>query len=496
MLVVESLLSLSLSEDVTPSSDERSLALTVSRFRLESCSRRLSVLVVELSVLPLDDELPWMLEIMRERSSGSAFIIDAFAAERRILYRESPESELSLESLRMLTMSSVMLSAEASVVVLLVEESEDVEVVDDDSRELSRELMELETLLTLDMNGPPSIPIGRRFRRRFFCFRCFVAGGEQAPLSDKSVDSGKRLQAKTPPASHRGDRQEEGPAAMRGRSCRRTPLSARLFDLTESLAVIHSDGVTQPGTSPPLVNKGMNHKEKRILLGLTTTSGSDWREKTDEIREFDLKEIALFPTGIDRRGRDELYRRLEKTSIESIPHVHLRGDMTRDEIEYLKGTYGTRAFNIHPAADGRGYPFVGDSADRDMVFVENTLCVPASAEIDRHGGLCIDFSHWEVAKNLGNTSYSGFDETAKRHPVGCCHVSAFPLGIRSSPSAILSSNLHYLRDLSDLDYVAGYVAYMPDIVSIELENPFSEQIVARDYLERMVNGAGSSRKDR
>jgi hypothetical protein len=234
----------------------------------------------------------------------------------------------------------------------------------------------------------------------------------------------------------------------------------------------------------------MDHKEKQVLLGLTTTSGSDWRGKTDEIKQLDLREVALFPTGLDRRGRDELYSRLEKTDIKSIPHAHLRGDMTRDEFEYLRSTYGTRVFNTHPAADGRGYPFVDGSADRNMVFVENTLSVPTIAELDQHGGLCIDFSHWEIARNLGNVHYAGFDRTARKYRIGCCHVSAFPLRIRNDTPAILSSKLHYLRDLTDLDYMADYVEYVPDIVSIELENPFSEQIVVRDYLERMLNAPG------
>ena len=152
----------------------------------------------------------------------------------------------------------------------------------------------------------------------------------------------------------------------------------------------------------------MDHKERRILLGLTTTSGSDWREKTEEIGQFDVREIALFPTGLDRRARDELYRRLERTNIESVPHVHLRGDMAGDEWKYLKSTYGAEVFNIHPAADAHGYPFAEGPADRTMIFVENTTCVPTAAELDRHGGLCIDFSHWECAKRLGNRQYLGF----------------------------------------------------------------------------------------
>jgi hypothetical protein len=234
----------------------------------------------------------------------------------------------------------------------------------------------------------------------------------------------------------------------------------------------------------------MDYREKKILPGLTTTPGSDWREKTDEIGQLGLKEIALFPTGLDRGERDELYSRLERTGIASIPHVHLRGDMARDEIEYLGSTYGTRVFNIHPAADGRGYPFVNDCAALHMVFVENTVCVPADAELDLYGGLCIDFSHWEIAKSLGNVHYHGFERTARKYRTGCCHVSAFPARLKNDPSAVRSSNLHYLRDLSDLDYMAGYVEYVPDIVSIELENPFREQVIVRDYLARILSAPG------
>jgi hypothetical protein len=133
----------SLSEEVVSRRDERVLALTVSRFRLESCSMRLAVLV-ESSEVSLDDEPAWAFEMIVERSSGSAFMIDALAPESRMLYMES-DSELSLESPRRLTMSSTALSAEE------VEELEAVEVVDDDKRFVSRDVTELDTELMLDM---------------------------------------------------------------------------------------------------------------------------------------------------------------------------------------------------------------------------------------------------------------------------------------------------------------------------------------------------------
>jgi hypothetical protein len=64
--------------------------------------------------------------------------------------------------------------------------------------------------------------------------------------------------------------------------------------------------------------------ERKILLGLTTTPRSDWREKIREIDELGLEEAALFPTFIHLPERKELYGLLEKTGIKKAPHVHLR----------------------------------------------------------------------------------------------------------------------------------------------------------------------------
>jgi len=50
---------------------------------------------------------------------------------------------------------------------------------------------------------------------------------------------------------------------------------------------------------------------KKILVTLTTTNSS-WREKIEEIKNLELKEIALFLTGLNRQEREECYRTLPK----------------------------------------------------------------------------------------------------------------------------------------------------------------------------------------
>ena len=87
---------------------------------------------------------------------------------------------------------------------------------------------------------------------------------------------------------------------------------------------------------------------KNILLSVTTTTGSDWKKMVADINKLKIEEVALFPTAILRKEREELYQLLDSSSIESIPFVHLRRDMLPSELEYLIKKYKTKVFNIHP----------------------------------------------------------------------------------------------------------------------------------------------------
>jgi len=43
--------------------------------------------------------------------------------------------------------------------------------------------------------------------------------------------------------------------------------------------------------------------KRKVLLGLTTTFGSDWRAKIKEIDKLKIQEIALFPTCLGEKNR-------------------------------------------------------------------------------------------------------------------------------------------------------------------------------------------------
>lgn len=229
-----------------------------------------------------------------------------------------------------------------------------------------------------------------------------------------------------------------------------------------------------------------------ILLGLTTTPGSDWRGKVAEIKKFGITKIALFPTFIESNDRKELYGLLEQITELSIPHVHLRSDMELDEVTYLSERFGVEVFNKHSAKGKYTYP---DSYKyfNNQLYIENTYFNPDPQELVSLGGLCIDYSHWEMFSLQPDVTYHEVaketEKLAKSYNIGCCHVSAIQdTKIKNDHFPdFYNYSVHYMTELSQLDYMEKYKCFLPCYVSLELENSFKEQLEAKAYLEKILN---------
>lgn len=108
-------------------------------------------------------------------------------------------------------------------------------------------------------------------------------------------------------------------------------------------------------------------------------------------------------------------------------------------------------------------------------------------------GTCIDFSHWkDAALSLGEKGNGKMEKIAKKYKIGCCHISAVSDKIRNEIDCITGQNFlccsaHWMDKLSQLDYIKDYVQYLPEYVSIELENSFEKQLEVKEYLEKIIN---------
>ena len=234
----------------------------------------------------------------------------------------------------------------------------------------------------------------------------------------------------------------------------------------------------------------MKHK---ILLGLTTTPGSDWREKVKEIEKFEIEELALFPTFLKLDERKELYALLEKTKLKNIPHVHLRDDMEEWELDLFYNKYNSRLFNIHPNLAGLN--FIENSKYKEIIFVENLFKLDDIyfEILNKCAGLCIDFSHWEdQGKIIKHEGYEKMEKLCEEYKVGCCHISAVSEKTHEivdyqTGKKYFFRDSHTMSDFSELNYVKKYVQYFPEYVSIELENSFEKQLEVKEYLEKIIN---------
>ena len=234
-------------------------------------------------------------------------------------------------------------------------------------------------------------------------------------------------------------------------------------------------------------------KKHIILPGLTTTPESDWRGKVKEIDELGLKEIALFPTFLKISDRKELYALLEKTKLQRIPHVHLRDDMEEWEVDLLYEKYNTRLFNMH--YNQQSIDFMLKSKYQGIIFLENLseLTDMYVDNVPKCGGMCVDVSHWNGAVFLGTKSYAIMEDMLEKYKVGCCHISAeskepyMYVNPKNGKETLVKDD-HWLDDMAQLDYVKNYVQFLPEYVSIELENTFAEQLKVKEYLDKIING--------
>lgn len=227
-------------------------------------------------------------------------------------------------------------------------------------------------------------------------------------------------------------------------------------------------------------------ENKKILLGFTTTPASNWKNKLEEIKKFNIKEVALFLGPLKKEKREKIYQELKKTPLDSIPHVHARTDMGTEEFDYLAEKYETKVFNIHSLKDFPLTENIDFSKYYKKIYLENVQFVPDEKEIEVFGGLCIDFSHWENGKLTNWKAYENFEKLAKKYPIGCCHISAITDNLIKWPEWSTYDS-HNFKKLEEFDYIKKYTQYLPDIISIELENSFEEQLEVKEYLEKIIN---------
>lgn len=226
-------------------------------------------------------------------------------------------------------------------------------------------------------------------------------------------------------------------------------------------------------------------KNNRVLVSVTTTYGSDWRQKFREATDLSITECALFPTTLSKKDREEYFGLLEKSSIKSCPFVHLRSDMTLDEMDYLVENFGTKVFNTHCRAE---YPRINDwSKYAGRIYIENIYHAFDPEEMKDWAGICFDASHLENDRRQNPERFAKIVKALDTYPIGCNHISGVVDKIRINSEGEQRFDTHHFDDLANFDYLKKFPKkYFSEFCAIEVANTLEEQLKAKEYIENLL----------
>ncbi|OGD63531.1 hypothetical protein A2215_02320 [Candidatus Berkelbacteria bacterium RIFOXYA2_FULL_43_10] len=207
--------------------------------------------------------------------------------------------------------------------------------------------------------------------------------------------------------------------------------------------------------------------------------------RAEEALDLGMKEVAFFPTTIERAERGKIYEMLEGKI--TFPHVHLRHDMDALELDYLINAFKTKLFNIHPIYATEFLRF-GAKYTKQM-YVENygILTEDFLDILSKFDGLCLDTSHFEDEwYGQSRADNRVLADNIDKIKIGCCHIGPVIWDISLGVNRKYRS-AHRFSTLSEFDYLSKFIDLLPPIVSIEVENTISEQLQARDYVDKMIS---------
>ena len=218
----------------------------------------------------------------------------------------------------------------------------------------------------------------------------------------------------------------------------------------------------------------------RLFVGITCTSigrkKDHWREQLKEINRYNIEEVALFPTTLQIKQREILYRELDKSCIKEIKLVHLRGqDFTAEEIEFFYDRYNTRLFNCHEKEFDTLYAKFPQFRKHIILEpnyddrIENKL-LPS-----RMGGFCIDLAHLKAAKDRHSVEY----DYVLQH----LGDTRFPANHLNGYSKRRKTDLHFVTNKNQFDYLRDLPPQVfSQVIGLELENSIKKQLEYREYI--------------
>lgn len=223
----------------------------------------------------------------------------------------------------------------------------------------------------------------------------------------------------------------------------------------------------------------MNFDDK-ILVSITGHTNKDWEKKFKEIEKLKLTKVALFLERFKAGQRKKLYKALLNSRIKEIPLVHIRHDMSKDELKFLADTYNSKYLTIHEQCfdilqKWRGY------YKKLYLEMNNDDFISKKVDLSKIGGFCIDVSHFKKAEERWVKEYEFVMNKRKRKDLFVCnHLSGY--------SYRKNTDLHTARKNNDFDYLRTLPKFIfGKCVAIEIDNPIRQQLKFKKHIVKLLN---------
>ncbi len=225
----------------------------------------------------------------------------------------------------------------------------------------------------------------------------------------------------------------------------------------------------------------------KILPSITTTGVANWQENIDQVASLGINEVALFVSFAQEIERKEIYKKLEKIPDLQIPFCHIRSDMPKSELLYLKQKFNTDLFNIHTL---KSHPLEYEYGElKKSILIENHAHpVFSEQEITEFGGICLDLAHLENARLESSEAFEKTVRLIEKFSVRANHLSAISFTPVRIENEEFRFDEHLDHNFREFDYILRYPDnYFGKYIILELENSINFQLKIRDYLTKILS---------
>jgi len=214
-----------------------------------------------------------------------------------------------------------------------------------------------------------------------------------------------------------------------------------------------------------------------ILVSITGKDEIACIEKINEVNNLDVKKVGLFLEFLDKEQKKKVYAELLKSKIEEIPLVHIRYDMAKDELKFLKNKFKTKYFTLHEINFQHNDILKWKGFYKNLALEMNfDNFVSKKVKVEKIGGFCVDLAHFKVGMEMLNKDFN-YVYIKRNMPkyFDCNHLNGW------NPE--INCDMHTIHSLENFDYLKT----MPDFVfgkciALEVFNPIKEQMEFKSYL--------------